>query len=733
MFRHALLAATLAASPFTSIAADEPPFTIVDVLSFPHPTELVAAPVGDRVAWVSEQAGVRNVWMAEAPDWEGQALTAFDDDDGQAISGLAFTSDGASLLFIRGGSPNRQGELPNPVSDPVGVEQMLWIASVDGTQAPRALLMAGAYEAFPDGERVIFIRDKQLWITTLDGSAAANKPTYSDGLETPMDEGAGTTENESTERASAAKENARQLFSVRRGVASFSIAPDGRMIAFVSDRGDYAFVGVYDLNAETLTWLDPSVDHDSSPTWAPDSSAVAFLRIPSERQILPFMPRREGLPWSVRVGNPANGQTREVFRAEEGSGSVFGAGYWFVGDRLWWGSDDRIIFPWEKTGWLHLWSVAAEGGEPVNLTPGRGEVQYALLSPDGRHMMYASNHNDPESRHLWQSPVTGGRPERLTHGEGIEWAPQRTASSGTLVYLGSDALTPARPQAMVDDQARAIGPAPPNRFSTAELVQPELVRFSAADGMTIPGQLFSPPERCGAGPHPGLLYFHGGSRRQMMLGFHPRRYYSNAYAFNQTMASRCFVVVSVNFRSGVGYGLDFREALDYGAQGASEYRDVVGAGLYLAARTDVDPNRIGLWGGSYGGYLTALGLARASHLFAAGVDIHGVHDWNAVINNFEPTYDPASRDEFARLAFASSPMSDLSNWTSPVLLIHGDDDRNVPFSESVNLAEALRRQGTPVNTLVFPDEVHGFLLHRNWLAAFRASAQFLERELQAND
>jgi dipeptidyl aminopeptidase/acylaminoacyl peptidase len=259
------------------------------------------------------------------------------------------------------------------------------------------------------------------------------------------------------------------------------------------------------------------------------------------------------------------------------------------------------------------------------------------------------------------------------------------------------------------------------------------VSFPAADGMTIPGQLFAPPERCGDGPHPGLLYFHGGSRRQMMHGFHPSRYYANAYAFNQTMASRCFVVLSVNFRSGVGYGLDFREALDYGAQGASEYGDVVGAGLYLAGRRDVDPARIGLWGGSYGGYLTALGLARASHLFAAGVDIHGVHDWNAVIENFVPSYDPQAQQTFAGLAFDSSPIADVANWTSPVLLIHGDDDRNVPFSETVTLVEALRRQGTPVETLVFPDEVHGFLLHRNWLAAFRASAAFLTRELESRE
>jgi dipeptidyl aminopeptidase/acylaminoacyl peptidase len=206
-------------------------------------------------------------------------------------------------------------------------------------------------------------------------------------------------------------------------------------------------------------------------------------------------------------------------------------------------------------------------------------------------------------------------------------------------------------------------------------------------------------------------------------------YYHNTYAFNQYLASRGFVVLSANYRSGIGYGMEFREAIDYGAGGASEFRDVVGAGLYLRSRSDVDPDRIGLWGGSYGGYLTALGLARASDLFAAGVDIHGVHDWNVVIRNFVPSYESEKRAEVAKLAYESSPMASIDSWRSPVLIVHGDDDRNVPFSESVGLAEALAKRGVAYEELVFPDDVHDFLLHRNWIAALEAAADFFERKL----
>jgi dipeptidyl aminopeptidase/acylaminoacyl peptidase len=270
----------------------------------------------------------------------------------------------------------------------------------------------------------------------------------------------------------------------------------------------------------------------------------------------------------------------------------------------------------------------------------------------------------------------------------------------------------------------------PSDFPASVLVTPQQVIISAADGMRVHGQLFLPANAGDGTRHPAIVFFHGGSRRQMLLGWHYMYYYSNAYAMNQYLASRGYIVLSVNYRSGIGYGLDFREALNYGAMGASEFNDVEGAGLYLRSRADVDPQRIGLWGGSYGGYLTALGLARASDIFAAGVDMHGVHDWNTEIPTFMPTYKPNDQPDAARLAWESSPMSSINTWRSPVLLIQGDDDRNVPFAEMVDLAEALRKKGVEFEQLVFPDEIHDFLLNRTWLAAYHAGADFFERHLK---
>jgi dipeptidyl aminopeptidase/acylaminoacyl peptidase len=307
-----------------------------------------------------------------------------------------------------------------------------------------------------------------------------------------------------------------------------------------------------------------------------------------------------------------------------------------------------------------------------------------------------------------------------------------------VAFLHADGKRPARAAIQIGGTIRDLAPdSLPADFPADSLVTPQQVIYTATDGLEIHGQLFLPPAGAPGQKHPALVFMHGGSRRQMLLGWHYMDYYNNAYGMNQYLASQGYVVLSINYRSGIGYGRAFREPPNYGARGASEFNDVEGAGLYLKSRSDVDPAHVGLWGGSYGGYLTALGLARASNLFAAGVDFHGVHDWtvrNAANAGMGAgasgdSSAEAARVEAARVAYASSPMSSVNQWKSPVLLIHGDDDRNVNFSETVTLVSALRRQGVYFEQLILPDEIHGFLRHQSWLKAYHATADFFKRKL----
>lgn len=675
-------------------AAAQDGTTDLDALvGWPFPTALTAAPAAPVVAWVRNERGARNVWTAAAPGWTGRRLTSFTHDDGQEIAELAVAATGSLVAFVRGGAPNRAGEIPNPESDPAGTDREIWVVGTDGGGAHR-LGPGHSPLLSPDGAWVIYI-DR------------------------------GVIQRRRARDPSASPES---LVRGRGSPAELRLSPDGTRLAWTSRRGDHAFIGVLDLESGTLRYLDPSLDVDGSPAWSPDGREIAFLRIPNRRDRLPFFAVRESIPWSIRVVGLDTGAARTVFTAPEGPGSAFRS---ISGpNNIFWGADGRIAFPWEGNGFTNLYSIDARGGdEPRPIASGDFEVQYVTLTPGGEALVFSSNEGDIDRQHLWWGPLDGRGARALTQGAGIEWQPAPT-TDGSVVFLASAGTVPAHAEVLAGGERRWLAPRAMDEVPDG-LADPRQVVFPSTDGLPIHGQLFLPAGEPPPGGWPGVLFLHGGSRRQMLLGFHHRGYYHNTYSFNQHLAANGYAVLSVNYRSGIGYGMEFREALHYGADGASEVNDVLGAGVYMASRDDVDGDRIGLWGGSYGGYLTAHGLARASDLFKAGVDIHGVHDWNKAIRNFVPSYEPAARPEVARRAFESSPMAFVERWTSPVLLIHGDDDRNVPFAESVELAEVLRGNGVHVEHLVFPDEVHGFLLHRNWMAAFRAAEDFFGRFLKA--
>lgn len=676
-------------------AYPQKPFTLEQVTSAPFATELKAAPAKGRVAWVFNARGARNIWIAEpAADgsYKARQLTFHKDDDGQDLGQLSWAPDAGTIVYTRGGDleflnkPN-----PNPQSSPQGVEQDVWAVSLQ-TGESKMLAEGHSPAVSPKGDSVAYISKAQVWLAQLDGSGKPAQLIHSNG-------------------------DAEELHW----------SPDGSKLAFASRRGDHSFIGVYDLAAKSVVYLDPSVDRDQQAAWSPDGRQVAFLRVPVAKSRLPFSPRREGDPWSIRIADASTGKGRELWRAEAGRGSVFREVV--AENQLLWSAPGQIVFPWERDGWTHLYSISANGGPAKPLTPGNFEVEYVAASSNAQEIVYSSNQDDIDRRHVWRVSPGSDRPGAVTSGNGIETAPVVASDNRTIVVLHSDAHVPMRPAVVsAKNEIRDLAPeATPADFPASALLTPQQVILSAADGMQIHGQLFLPASAADGARHPAVVFFHGGSRRQMLLGWHYMYYYSNAYAMNQYLASRGYIVLSVNYRSGIGYGLDFREALNYGAAGASEFNDVQGAGVYLRNRADVDPRRIGLWGGSYGGYLTALGLARASDMFAAGVDMHGVHDWNTEIPNFAPSYRPNDRPDAARLAWESSPMSSVSTWRSPVLLIQGDDDRNVPFAEMVDLAEALRKQGVEFEQLVFPDEIHDFLLYRSWLAAYHAGASFFDK------
>jgi dipeptidyl aminopeptidase/acylaminoacyl peptidase len=661
-------------------------FTLEQVLSSPFPSEPTVSRQGDKYAWVFDARGQRNIWLAEAPAFRARQLTRYPADDGQEITALKFSPSGMQIAYVRGGDKNGAGEVPNPTSDPAGAKQEVWLADTRTGNAVR--LGAGSEPMFsPLGDTVLFNRDDHAWVVPVQGG----------------------------------KE--RKLFEMRGATAAPVWSPDGTLLAFVSARGDHSFISIYEPRAGRLRVLQPSVDRDVAPRWSPDSKRLAFIRLYNVSDTY-SNDRERVTPWGIWVVDAQTDEGKQIWQSgqsEQDSFSGFGDDEFFR-----WVAGDRIVFRSERDGWSHVYSTPARGGDAVLLTPGNYEVENITYTPDNQTIIFAANKDDVDRRHLWRVAVDGGAVQALTKGEGIEMEPRIVGNK--LVCFHSTAREPFLPYvANLDGSGmRPLAPqALPAEFPAAQLVVPEQVIFKAADGTEIHGQLFKPHNA--QGKLPAVVFMHGGPVRQMLLGWHYLYYYHNSYAFNQYLASRGYAVLSVNYRSGIGYGRAFREAQHRGARGASEYQDIVAAGKFLRARDDVDGKRIGLWGGSYGGYLTALGLARDSDLFAAGVDLHGVHDWSQIVAGLRVPLDSAER---AKLARESSPISAVNKWKSPVLLIHGDDDRNVAFSQTVLLVRRLREQGVEFEQLIFPDEIHDFLRHQDWLRAYHAASDFFDRKLK---
>ncbi len=686
-----MAAAIFASQPVAAALQLEP------LLSAPLPLAPLAFDQGKALAWLEHEPGAHSVWIARAPHWAPRRLHSFPGDDGLELGELAVSHDGRWLAFVRGGDEGGSPET-NTASDPAGAKATVWLVSIAGGGDAHAVGEGGSPAFSTKGDTLVYVQSDQLWSVP---TAGRSKP--------------------------------RQLTHLRGKLGAPRWSPDGSRVAFVVDRDTHRFVGVLDPGASRITWLDPGVDTDGDPTWSPDGREVAFIRTPADASPPSFVPRRSALtPWSIRVADAATGAGRELFRADAGVGSVFHELDTNPRD-LWWTADGRIVFPWERSGWLHLYSMPAGGGAPTELTPGSYEIEHVTIASDQHTIVLTSNELGLDGRTLWRIAGAGSTRERLDDGEAkYEFFPAPLAD-GAVAYLETAARQPVT--LVVRDRAGAElalrGGALAEAFPASELVEPTNVLFPSTDGLQIHGQLFLPPGASADARVPAVVFVHGGPVRQMFAAPHFWGYYQGAYLLNQLLASRGIAVLSVNYRAGIGYGLAFREADGIGEDGASEFNDVLGGALYLKSRPEIDGERIGIWGGSYGGYLTALALARASRVFKAGVDYHGVHDWNVEFPNppFTRTYIETG-ERLAR-AFRASPMADIASWRSPVLLIQGDDDHNVPFAETIRLAEALRGQQVEFEMLVFPDETHDFHRRGTWLRAYGATVEFLTRKLGA--
>jgi len=681
----------------TLAGAQTPPaaFTLDDVMQAPFAWDMVAAPTGTAVAWVFNAKGCSNIWVADPHGAKARQITPYTGDDGFDIGELAWSPDTKSIAFTRGQS--LEDETPANVDhSPQGpMPREVWVVATAGG-VPHKVGAGNSPGFSPDGSRLLFVDKKRILTVAASGDGDAQPLLIDQGT-----------------------------------VDSLTWAPDGKRLAFVSHRDSHSLIGVYDFVDQTIVWLSPSLDYDSSPAFSPDGARIAFIHVPAEKTP-DFFSRRSGRPWSIWTADVKTGQGRRVWIADAGPGSVFrptisANNDTFSATNLFWTNFDDLVFPWEKSGWQHLYAVPVRGGAARALTAGKFEVTHVVFSQDRKRLAYSSTQDDPDRMHIWMVDAEHGSAVRAApQSHAIEDFPQ-IGADGALFALQSDGNQPVHPVALsAGGQWRPLVPeAIPSSFPSSNLVMPQAVTFPAKDGQETHAQLFLPRETSSK-PHPAILFFHGGPQRQMLLGFDPKRTYSWIYAFNQYLVAEGYIVLSVNYRGGTGYGLDYREADNLGPGGGSELNDLLGAISYLRGRQDVDSHRLGIWGGSYGGFMTALGLARASDALAAGVDYSGIHDWSTHLSSLG---EPIDGSDAKRRAAESSPIATINQWRSPVLLVQADDDRVVPSQQATELIEGLRSHNIDHDVIMIPNEIHDMARYSSWMTLFNAAGVYFDRQL----
>lgn len=562
-----------------------------------------------------------------------------------------------------------------------------------------------------------------------------------------------------------------QIYGGSNPATEVAWSPVGQRLAYVAG----GRVWTLDFSGPVLHELAipgkvAALDHDPALAWAPDGSALAAtfeeegqwdlaVADPSGRLI--WRSHTENLEGSftwlrrdrlifarpsvlhtarewLMVEVPQS-VTRLLHREDEPEG--LGAGFRAQAHP----DGRRAVLVLRHEGWWHLYLLDVETGHLQTLTGGVGEdvghvYDHPRISPDGREVVFSTNRLNLGMRHLFSVDLATGalRPVVSAPGTSVEarWSPdgRRIAYKHSTAHHAPEIWVVGRD----GDNARRLVGSMPEGIAEDRLALPQFVKTPGALGWEIPGYLLTPREMEPGRRYPALVYIHGGGMRQMREGFPPLEAYAFFYAVSLWLAELGVVSYLVNYRGGIGYGKAFEQG-NAGGLAVLECEDCVRAGEYLKTLPFVDPDRVGAWGISYGGWLTLAALCRSPETFALGINIAGLWDfdrWMAWAKTaYRPAYDyflgraGGPRDQRPDVWDNASPRRLVAQMRAPLVNFHGTGDAAVPFEQLDLIVRDCVEHGKVFETHYYPDETHLFTHRATWRDVLQKVAAALGRYL----
>ena len=566
----------------------------------------------------------------------------------------------------------------------------------------------------PDGQRLAFVSEGDIWTIPVSGGEALRLTHDPAGPGDPRG---------ATDHHPQWNPHGRWILyeSGRRGFNElYVVRDDGSEEKRLAATEIYTGADVIGSNAPDHGDAVSSDRFDPEPRWSPDGTRIAY----TERSRQYFSGRLEVLPFDLQTGAAA-GPAMDAYVSKNDRG-----GAWAVETSSWSPDSTTLAVVLQESGWDKVWLVPAAGGRPRSLTTGPGEDEEPMYSPDGKWIVFASNRDLPEEQHLWVIAASGGAAHRLTHVAGIESTPQWSPDSKRIYFSRGTALhAPVTyvAEANGTGKARPLEPVVPSKFEHAGIT-PVVAHFKGADGLALAGILYKPLGYQPGTRYPAVIWAHGGPEGQVQLSLTPWSIY---------LAQQGYVVFEPNFRGSTGYGERFRNS-NVEDSGGGEIQDIGAAVRYLVSAGLADPARVGIGGGSHGGTVVANAVTKLPGTFAAGIEMFGVVDRALFLRytnrNSKIRWEtkmggtPEQKPAVYRKA---NVLPDVARITTPLLVLHGEQDPQVPPQESIEFTAALRKAGKVFEYKTYPREGHGFREREHRLDAYERELAFLDKYLKA--